>query len=199
MRLFAALTPPEAVLDHLELALRQVAAPGLPPSAATALATPPRNRRALTPRSTWHITLAFFGQVPAGPATTLADQFSQVVAAHPPFALELSGAGSFAGRTAWIGLGGEVARLKALMAALRELWPSQGDEDPGQSQRPHLTISRRAALPDWADPLKALAIYRGPAWQVVSARLIESKPGQGPGGHALYTTLAAADLGAAPV
>jgi 2'-5' RNA ligase len=178
MRVFAAIVPPPTVLDQLELALGQVIGPRA------------GQWNPLVPRASWHITLAFFGQVPAGHVPELASEFGQVVAGTEPFDLELAGAGSFAGRTAWIGVGGDNTALKALVSKVRALWPGPGDEDPGQSHRPHLTISRQALRSDLGDPLKALAIYRGPSWTVTTARLIESRLGEGVGGHARYVTLA---------
>jgi 2'-5' RNA ligase len=187
MRLFAAVVPPPAVLDHLEAALDQVIPVRL------------GGRNPRTPRAGWHITLAFFGSVPDGCVPALAEDFAAVVAEHGPFRLELSGAGTFGGRTAWIGVGGEVTALKGLAGAVRGLWDGPGDgpgDGRGGEHKPHLTVSRRVAQFDLRDPMKALAVYRGPSWEVTEAILFESRLGHGVGGSALYVPLAAAALSA---
>ncbi|MDR0990782.1 MAG: RNA 2',3'-cyclic phosphodiesterase [Propionibacteriaceae bacterium] len=187
MRLFTALVPPTAVLDHLEQALDHV----IPPREGQ------RNPR--LPRSSWHITLAFFGQVPAGYIPQLSDDFYAAAARHTPFRLELTGAGTFGGRQAWIGVGGETDELSGLVKDVTGLWHyGEADEPapPASAHRPHLTFSRLAARADLTNPLRALSVYRGPTWSVTRATLFESRLGQGPGGRSLYVPLAEAPLAA---
>ncbi|MDR1807273.1 MAG: RNA 2',3'-cyclic phosphodiesterase [Propionibacteriaceae bacterium] len=183
MRLFAAIVPPPSVLDHLEHALDQV----IPSRAGQ------RNPR--TPRSTWHVTLAFFGEVPEGDVPRLAADFADLVTEHAPFALELAGAGTFSSRTAWVGVAGALPALKRLAADVRGLWFEPDGDESGQAHRPHLTISRQAARAGLHEPLKALAVYRGPEWTVTTATLFESRLGHGVGGHALYVPVVEAPLG----
>jgi 2'-5' RNA ligase len=175
MRLFAAVVPPPVVLDHLAAALGQVLAP------------PTGQRDPLLPRQTWHVTLAFFGEVPAGHVPELSQELADVVSRCSPFELALAGAGTFASRQAWIGLGGDVAPLKRLMGEVGGLGPGGGAP---QTHRPHLTISRAVAQAGLRDQVHALTVYRGPSWTVTSVHLLESKLGQGEGRHSLYTSLA---------
>ena len=56
MRLFAAIWPPEDVLDHLDLALASVR--GAPSGLSSAVRW--------SARETWHLTAAFYGDVPDG-------------------------------------------------------------------------------------------------------------------------------------
>src|SRR5690625_6253120 len=58
---------------------------------------------------------------------------------HGPLTLHLSGAGSFSGRTLWIGVGGEVSRLESLM---REGLLGEPDRE---RRRAHLTVARVSA------------------------------------------------------
>jgi len=220
MRLFAAVLPPVSAQRHLAqaLALLDQADPVALESAPTqmGLDEPPRSgqaqhrrdynhgqpnrrrpRRRQTqgkpwlPPSNWHVTLAFYGEVPSGYLPELAAQAEQMAQAHHPFRLELAGAGCFAGRTAWIGVGGQTDRLVALMDDCAGLW---GADDPTTTRRngrrPHLTITRQVTAAQLFDPVAALAVYRGPAWTVSQFNLLRSDLGQGPGGHALYTPVA---------
>jgi len=182
MRLFAAIVPPAAVLDHLATALDQV----IPRRAG--------QRDPLLPRSNWHITLAFFGQVPSGHLPELAEGLAEITADWPSFELELAGAGSFSARQAWIGVGGDVATLKRLMSAVGEVWFQPTEDRPRRSHRPHLTFSRAVVQGDLRDQLRALTVYRGPSWTVTSVDLLESKLGQGAGGHSHYAAVASAML-----
>jgi 2'-5' RNA ligase len=179
---FAALVPPEPVLDHLALALGAV----VPRRAGS--------RSPLQPRSNWHITLAFFGSVPDGAVGALAEDFRSVVSRCPPFTLELAGAGTFGSKLAWVGVGGEADKLRALMSDVGDLWPRPHEDRPNQTHRPHLTISRGAAQAGLRDPVSALTVYRGPSWTVQSAVLMESQLGQGVGGHSHYVPITAAAL-----
>ncbi|MDR2377965.1 MAG: 2'-5' RNA ligase family protein [Bifidobacteriaceae bacterium] len=198
MRLFAAISPPDAVKDHLAGALASALGPGTDRSAP------------LSPRQNWHITLAFYGEVPdcAGPV------FEQALAAVLPplgaFRLELAGAGVIRRRVGWIGVGGQTATLKRAMAAAADLpgpagGLTTGPADAARSSRraaarqpralrPHLTITRAADHPAISPALTALSVYRGPSWLVNAVELIVSEVGRGPGGHALHTPVATVPL-----
>lgn len=102
MRVFAALRPPPDVLEHLEAALEEV-----------------RSGSGLSLRwgdpAQWHLTLAFRGDLPEGALPHTVTRMAEIAADHPPLALHLSGAGTFSGRTLWIGVGGQTDPLRALM------------------------------------------------------------------------------------
>jgi 2'-5' RNA ligase len=185
MRLFTALIPPPIVLDHVENALDQV----IPLRAG--------HRNPRLPRTTWHITLAFYGEVPDGHVPEVIAEVGDRAREHRPFTVELSGAGTFSGHMGWIGVGGEVSRLKALMAAAADVWGGPGPETPGQTRQPHLTISRKVTEARLGDALRALAVYRGPAWTVTHFHVVESQLGQGLGGHPLYRSVAVVPLASA--
>lgn len=137
MRVFAAVVPPLPVLDHLDRALRAVVGHGT----AGDLASPLR----WAARETWHLTLAFYGDLPDGAVPELCAELDAVAASVSPFALWLRGAGIFAGRTLWIGAGGDLAAMTALtvgaVGAGAEVgaWP-----DDRVRSRPHLTVGRVA-------------------------------------------------------
>lgn len=206
MRLFAAVFPPDEVLDHLGLAVHGVSVAGASPR--------------WTPRENQHITLAFYADVPEGAVGELAEGLAVVAGKHPAPRLRLRGAGSFGSRVLWIGVDGELPRLKQLAedcldASVREV------PDDVKPHRPHLTIARARAgqvrpprgrdrwgktrsgrtgadFSDARSPLDpaahALSVYAGPEWTAESFALVESHPGEGPQGGPRYTVLERFDL-----
>lgn len=194
MRLFAAIYPPVGVLDHLESALEML---GPPP--APALRTDRRQggrarraalRPAWTPRSAWHLTVAFFGQVPAGALPELEAGLEDVTSELAPLELHLAGAGSFRGTVSWVGVGGDTDGLAHAMhriAVLRADILPAARPDERVRNRAHVTISRGGVDP--ALVARALAVYRGPTWTTDTIDLVESELGQGASGRPRHTTL----------
>src|SRR5690625_3001383 len=87
----------------------------------------------------WHLTLAFRPDLPEGAVPDALDDLAAMASGHGPLTLHLSGAGSFSGRTLWIGVGGEVSRLESLM---REGLLGEPDRE---RRRAHLTVARVSA------------------------------------------------------
>ncbi|WP_431836951.1 RNA 2',3'-cyclic phosphodiesterase [Cellulomonas sp. Y8] len=205
MRVFAALWPTDEPRRHLASALRTAVgvdaehAPGRSPDGVR-----------WTPAENWHVTLAFYGEVGEGRAELLAEHLAGVAADGRPFDLELAGAGVFAHRTLWAGVGGDVAAVQDLVAGCRDAGDAVGArQDDRVRSRPHVTLGRvspqrggnrrrdRASrAPDPGDLLvHALAVYRGPRWSVTELVLAESLPGEGRAGGPLYRPLGAWPLG----
>lgn len=199
MRVFASVRPPAPVLDHLRAAL-DLATAGLEPPVRW------------TAQENWHLTVAFFGEVPDGAADRLGGGLARVASEVGPFDLRLRGAGVFAGRTLWVGAGGEVDAMAALAAAAKDV----GEEvtrhrDARERLRSHLTVGRvlddgsaarrscsrdRNRVPGPVDALvHALALYEGPTWLVDELLLEQSWPGQGRGGGPRYAVLESHRLG----
>lgn len=203
MRLFAGLWPSPAAREHLAAALRT--AVGVDAEAAPGLSGPEGVR--WTAAENWHVTLAFYGDVGEGRAELLAGSLAEVAAAARPFDLHLSGAGVFAHRTLWAGVGGDVEGVHALVAGCRDAGDAVGARpDDRERSRPHLTLGRvrqqrgstrrRDRAPDPGAPLvHALAVYRGPVWPVTELVLAESLPGEGRAGGPLYRPLGTWPLG----
>ncbi|MEO7447430.1 MAG: 2'-5' RNA ligase family protein [Humibacillus sp.] len=83
MRLFVAVLPPSEVLDQLEAVLeprRESGAGG---------------ELRWTDRHQWHVTLAFFGDVPERRLDDLTEALAASVSGRDPVALRLAGAGTF--------------------------------------------------------------------------------------------------------
>lgn len=127
MRLFAAVHPPAGVLAHLEAALASVRG---------------GEGRGLrwTPPEGWHITLAFYGEVPEGYLEDLALALDDVARRHRPFDAALRGAGLFDGRTLWVGCAGD--GWASLMASAGQVGMDLLGRAEDRRSRPHLTIAR---------------------------------------------------------
>jgi len=166
MRLFVAAELPEPVTSHLASALAPLM---------------PEGTRALTPVENWHLTLAFYGEVPEGSAGELAGAVARSTGILSAPVVHLSGSGWFRHTTAWIGVGGQVEKLTAVMTTLEDLGPR---EPPATSHRPHLTIARtgrrtRGRVPALDQVITALSVYRGPEWTIEEVVLMCSELGQG--------------------
>lgn len=217
MRTFASVRPPDVVLEHLAAALESVhlgagaQGPGRP--LGPVRWSPPEN---------WHVTLAFYGDVPDGAVQELADALAALALTQAPFELRLRGAGVFAHRTLWVGVGADVTAVSRLVTGAREVGAAVlGRAEDRERSRPHLTIGRvtddvraartrrrdarrpslppgRRGRPEGGDPLaaavRALGIYEGPSWTVEHLRLVRSELGRGRGGSALHTDVARFDL-----
>lgn len=207
MRLFVGIRPPARALAHLDAALDAV---------RSASADSVRDGSALrwAPEESWHLTLAFFGEVPEGRVDELTAAVEDAAAAARPFSVRLRGAGVFTQRTLWVGAAGGLDELREVSAALREAGEGAGGRrDDRVRSRPHLTVGRvrpggaagasRGRRPRGAgggdDPtaglVRALAVYEGPEWVVDSVLLTESRPGEGRGGGPLYLDRAVLPLG----
>ncbi|WP_080793816.1 RNA 2',3'-cyclic phosphodiesterase [Corynebacterium pacaense] len=183
MRLFAAVRPPHEVTEHLVRALRP-------------LREELRGDLRFTDPDNWHITLAFYGELPEGAVEDLVDHLGLATRVNDNFTISIKGAGSFAQRNLWMGAGGETRALRTLMADCLL------DPEERKRQRAHLTVARasqRSRIRGWdpviPDLVRALAVYEGPAWRVEEIELIASEPGRGRGGGPLYTTVATLSLG----
>ncbi|MCA1193366.1 MULTISPECIES: 2'-5' RNA ligase family protein [unclassified Saccharopolyspora] len=157
-RLFTAVRPPPAAVEHLAAALGEI----------------PHDQRLRRFRRTdpaqWHLTLCFHG--PTDPAPLAAELDRRVPAAGPAPRLRLAGAGTFRG-VLWIGV--ETA-TDADTRGLHELVRIAGG-DPG-GFRAHLTVARwNAGLPDPARLIGPLSGYAGPWWAAAEVELVRSDPG----------------------
>ncbi|NCT89936.1 RNA 2',3'-cyclic phosphodiesterase [Cellulomonas sp. APG4] len=195
MRLFAAVRPPIPVLEHLSGALLGVLGPSRPDDVRW------------TAEENWHLTLAFYGEVPEGAVEELTADLAGVARATAPFELSLRGAGVFSHRTLWIGASGDVQAMTGLSAAAAAVGADvTGREDDRPRHRPHLTVGRvvagrggRArrtgrAVPQVQALVHALSLYEGPTWEVDHVLLVHSRPGAGRGGGPLYEDVARFDL-----
>ncbi|TMR09180.1 RNA 2',3'-cyclic phosphodiesterase [Nonomuraea turkmeniaca] len=175
MRLFAALVPPDEVLDEISRAIAphvgQV--PGL----------------RWPDRATWHITLGFFGEVPEAVLPELEVRLARAVRRHSALDLVFEGFGAFSSarraRVFWIGVAGDsMTRLAdSVKAGARRAGATQTDEKRFHA---HLTLARAKAETDLRPLVESLAGFSGSPWRAEHVRLVRSYPGP----HVRYESLA---------
>lgn len=197
MRLFLGVLPDGPVLDHLDLAVA---------AARRVLGSDDAVR--WSARDTWHLTAAFYGEVPTGAVEDLQLGLSAALGALAPYELQLRGAGVFAHRTLWVGVGGQTENHQRLVNAAEKAAADQGLwSDARERNRAHLTVGRAVAgtgrgrrrrgepppVPELV--AQALSVYQGPVWEVSEVWLMRSEPGAGRSGGPLYTPVQPMALG----
>jgi RNA 2',3'-cyclic 3'-phosphodiesterase len=178
VRLFVAVVPSPAALEHLAAALREARSRE---AAVLGLETLRWSRP-----DTWHLTLAFLGEVPDRLVADLDRRLHRAAARHPAADVALTGAGRFDGRVLWIGFGGEVAVLKRLAASVQAASRRAGADVDERPLRPHITLARARDPLDLRPAVAALAGYAGPPWTAHEIVLVRSRLGAGPGRTALH-------------
>jgi 2'-5' RNA ligase len=180
LRLFIAAYPSAEAVAHLSAQLAQLAL-GRP-------AEPGRSLR-LTRPDTWHVTLAFLGEVPDDRADAASGALLSV-----PIKIKMAGGGRF-GRgkftTVWAGLDGDVPALRELATDTRKALKRARLPFDRKPFRPHVTLARpgdRLPAEELARDLAVLGAYEGPQWSVDDVRLTRSHLGPDP----VYETVAQA-------
>jgi 2'-5' RNA ligase len=182
MRLFVAAYPTAEAYDDLERRLADL---------HVALAASRGVNTRLARRETWHVTLAFLGEVAEarGPDVAVAIERAagawRAAGSGPP-QLRLAGGGRFGrGRFTllWVGVDGDQEALVRLSRQMRRELKRDRLPYDDRPFKPHLTIARPGDRLDRAavDADRAvLAGYRGPAWPVQAVELVRSHLGPKP-------------------
>ena len=126
------------------------------------------------PVERWHLTLAFYGDVPDESLPGVIDLVERKLSRGPPsepIELSFSGAGQFSRRALWVGVDGDVDRLRALARSVTT------DRRP---YRPHLTVARLRGAQDASRAVEALTSYAGPPWRAETVHLVRSFLGPKP-------------------
>ena len=180
MRLFVAVTPPAAAVDHLAAALVAARETGAANRAAGPLL------RWVRPQL-WHLTLAFFGEVAeAADQAGLQERLARTAHRHPVLALQFRGAGAFSrparASVVWVGVDGARDPLGKLAASCAAAGRRIGIDVEKRSYRPHLTVARAKGREpvDVRTLVTALAGYAGPVWTAAELHLIRSHLGPQP-------------------
>jgi 2'-5' RNA ligase len=189
VRLFVAVYPPPAALDHLAERVEQLRL-----GAAVAAGHNPR----LAARPLWHLTLAFLGEVAEDRAPDVPPALAAGVARwrdragsrgggeSTPLRFRLAGGGRFGRRrftVLWVGLAGDLAGLRSLAVAARQALRSARLPYDRKPLRPHLTLARpgdRLPVADLAADVAALRPYEGPEWTMSELHLVRSTLGPKP-------------------
>jgi RNA 2',3'-cyclic 3'-phosphodiesterase len=193
VRLFVAAYPPVAACDDLAARLA-----GLRVTGAAERGVNTRLAR----RETWHLTLAFLGEVPDDRAARAAPALKRVAAAwraDPP-RLRLAGGGRFGrGRftVLWVGVSGDEQALARLARLIRRELKRDRLPCDDRPFKAHLTVARpgdRIVRADVDADRDDLAGYAGPQWPLDRFELVRSHLGPTP----TYDHLAAFALPSPP-
>ncbi|MEV3861633.1 RNA 2',3'-cyclic phosphodiesterase [Streptomyces sp. NPDC050095] len=160
MRLFAAVLPPAPALAELGRAVDRLTA---------------REGLRWTGRDGWHLTLAFYGDVPEAIVPELAERLARAAGHTQEFELALRGGGHFGGRALWAGVDGDVAAMRRLAERAEAAGRRAGLPGEHRRYRPHLTLARsRGDDVDFGPYVEALDSFAGTAWTVGELALVRS-------------------------
>lgn len=169
-RSFVAIRPPLEVIDHLDafLDVRREA-----------------GDFRWTPTDQWHLTLAFFEDVPDRSFDALVDGLDAAVHKRSAMRAEIAGGGAFPhvdrAKVLWAGIDvDDPAELDKLARGCRAAGATIGAAPSGERFRPHLTLARINPPIEATRWVRLLDSYRGPAWTIDEIVLVESHLGEGP-------------------
>ncbi len=134
----------------------------------------------------WHLTLAFLGEVDERRVDELSIRLERAASRHPQQRLSIAGGGAFpsAGRArvVWAGITGDGRALAALAASVAAGARRAGAPPPdeGRKYHPHLTLARCRQPADVRSLAGELAQASGPDWTADAICLIRSHLTTGP-------------------
>jgi RNA 2',3'-cyclic 3'-phosphodiesterase len=178
MRLFAAILIPPDVVAHLDAAVA------------------PHRDDVLrwTTSESWHLTLAFYGQVDDTRVPDLKLRLTRAAKNYPMLSLALTGSGQFSKRALWIGCEGDLAPMRALARSAAAAGRRVGAAADESRFRAHLTLARAPNPTDLRPYGSTLGAYRGPTWTADAVALVRSHLGAGENRRARYETLSTHQL-----
>ncbi|MBC2710611.1 MAG: RNA 2',3'-cyclic phosphodiesterase [Desulfosarcina sp.] len=132
LRAFVAVPIPDAVAVFLQQIQVRLQSPGM-------------NVRWVATKNI-HLTLKFLGDIDPSRVPAVAAQMDTAAGSVPSFSLEAMGVGVFPNlrnaRVLWVGLGGDLDRLRAIQTTLESDLESVGFRKETRRFHPHLTIGR---------------------------------------------------------
>lgn len=171
MRVFAALTPPEHALEHLEDFL----SPRRGHSAARALGW--------TRPEAWHLTLAFMGSARPDAVEALIGRLAEGALDVAPPPVQIRGGGAFPvverARVLYADVPDATGGLGRLSERTRAAAAVTGCAPDGRAFVPHLTLARSRRPIEATRWVRVLDTYDGPSWTPTHVAVIESHLGQG--------------------
>jgi 2'-5' RNA ligase len=182
VRLFIALYPDDAAVEDLQARIERL---------RVGRAREEGINTRIASAQTWHITLAFLGEVADDRVDTAAHALAAGVAlwrptADPTLTLAISGGGTFGrGRFTmlWVGLADPADPVRALASAIRLRLSRAKLPYDHKPFRPHLTLARvgdRIPAAAVNEDVSALHHYRGPRWRPSHVHLMRSELGPAP-------------------
>ena len=187
MRMFAAVLPPQDVLDDL------------------AEFVGPREEASefrWTRPESWHLTLAFMADVPDRSLDDLLERLGRAGRRRTPFTVRLAGGGAFPNparaKVLYAAVDGgpdDLEELRRLSTGARAAANRAGAPADGAVFRPHLTLARMRRPVEATRWLRVLSTYRSRDFTVTDLDLVESHLGQGPGTRPRYDVVGSFPLG----
>jgi 2'-5' RNA ligase len=150
---------------------------------------PLADRLRWTDPSTLHLTVRFLGDVAEAALPAVLSAVAMAAASGRPLDLAVTGLAAFPSvlrpRAVALALGGEVAALQALAAALEVGLVAAGLPQEPRPLRPHVTVARARERRGGPDLTAALAACPAPAlrWTADALTLFESHLGAGGARH----------------
>ena len=93
-----------------------------------------------------HLTLKFLGNIAMAKISDITNVIEEAARGLPPFPLEIKGLGVFPNlmrvRVVWVGVGGDIARLKLLQQRIESNLAPLGFARESRPFTPHLTLAR---------------------------------------------------------
>jgi 2'-5' RNA ligase len=168
VRLFVAIVPPAEALALVEdrVAALRPQWPGL----------------RWTSRESWHITLAFLGEVAEKVGPELGIRLERAARRHHAQDVAVQGGGAFPApkraRILWAGVQADQAALRALAGSVAAGARRAGAPPPDEGRRyhPHLTLAYLRQAADVSELTGALADLAGPPWTAGHIQLVRSHP-----------------------
>ena len=180
--MFAAVVPPLEVVEHLDDFLDARRAAG---------------SFRWAPLEQFHMTVAFFADVPDRVCEDLLEGLGRAAARRTPFVAAVAGGGAFPNvskaRVLWAGLDLDEhgrTELTRLATGARAAANQAGAVVESRRFRPHVTLARLAHPQEVTRWVRLLDGYRGPPWTVDHLTLIASYLGEGPRGRPRHVPLA---------
>jgi 2'-5' RNA ligase len=143
-----------------------------------------------TTSDSWHVTLAFYGQVDDAKVPDLKARLTRAARKYSALSLSLGSAGQFGRRALWVGCDGDVVPMRALARSVAAAGRRVGaSADESRRFKAHLTLARAPRPVDLRPYVAALREYRGPGWIADEVALVRSHLGAGDNRRARYETL----------
>ena len=140
-----------------------------------------------------HLTVRFFGDVPADEVPALAAKLAAACHRSAPFKLCAEGLGHFDHRVLWVALHGNVAALHRLVTEVTVETSMFGEHVEKRVFTPHITIGKRSPCYSRSGDLaKLLEQHRSAAfgeWRVDHLELIRSVPAPSGAAHTMLARL----------
>jgi 2'-5' RNA ligase len=169
VRLFVAITPPEKALEELEAVVAPLRAA--------------RPDLRWTGSQSWHVTLAFLGEVDDGVLDRLTARIERAAGRHPGLVLSAGGAGAFPtaprARVLWTGLQVDRGALRVIAGSVGAAARKAGAPPPDEQRRfrPHITLARSREPADLRPLIAELRGFTGTTWTADRVHLIRSHLG----------------------